>query len=344
MWWWMFIMRWWWLMVNKFILQWHLSEACNLKCLHCYQKNHVPMELSYEQLINILNQYRDLLNKVHAKGHINLTGGEPLCSQHFYKILDEFKKDRDLYSFSILTNGTLITEESAKKISEYKPEYVQVSLEGGKKTNDVIRGKGVYSQVAKAIKCLKHNNIFVSISFTATKMNYKEFPRVVKFAKKYGADNVWSDRYIPLNDEHDENLQMNKDETNEYLSIMAEERTKLRNANSNTHISMYRALQFQKTNDYPYACTAGKSLLTVMENGDLVPCRRMPIVVGNLNEENMYELYKNSRVLKDLQRDTTPDECIGCEHDKKCQGGLKCLTYALYKNLNHKDVGCEIIV
>ena len=100
MWWWMFIMRWWWLMVNKFILQWHLSEACNLKCLHCYQKNHVPMELSYEQLINILNQYRDLLNKVHAKGHINLTGGEPLCSQHFYKILDEFKKDRDLYSFS----------------------------------------------------------------------------------------------------------------------------------------------------------------------------------------------------------------------------------------------------
>ena len=125
---------------------------------------------------------------------------------------------------------------------------------------------------------------------------------------------------------------------------MAEERTKLRNANSNTHISMYRALQFQKTNDYPYACTAGKSLLTVMENGDLVPCRRMPIVVGNLNEENMYELYKNSQVLKDLKRDTTPDECIGCEHDKKCQGGLKCLTYALYKNLNHKDAGCEIIV
>ena len=35
--------------------------------------------------------------KLNVKGHINLTGGEPLCSPHFYKILDEFKKDKDLY-------------------------------------------------------------------------------------------------------------------------------------------------------------------------------------------------------------------------------------------------------
>lgn len=103
---------------------------------------------------------------------------------------------------------------------------------------------------------------------------------------------------------------------------------------------MYRALQFQMTNDYPYTCTAGISLLTVMENGDLVPCRRMPIVVGNLLENNMYELYKNNKVLQELRKDTTPDECKNCEHAKKCSGGLKCLTYALYKDLNHKDVGC----
>ena len=74
---------------------------------------------------------------------------------------------------------------------------------------------------------------------------------------------------------------------------MNKERDKLINKKGNiTTISMYRALQFQMTNDYPYACTAGKSLLTVMENGDLVPCRRMPIVVGNLLKDNMYKLYR----------------------------------------------------
>ena len=105
---------------------------------------------------------------------------------------------------------------------------------------------------------------------------------------------------------------------------------------------MYRALQFQMTNDFAYGCTAGDTLLTVMENGDLVPCRRMPIVIGNLLKDNMYKLYKNSKVVKELQKDTTPDDCKNCEHSKKCSGGLKCLTYALYKDLNRKDVGCSI--
>jgi len=328
-------------MVNQFVLQWHLSEVCNLKCLHCYQEKHKPIALSYSQLLSILNQYRELLKKLKVKGHINLTGGEPLCSPYFFKILNEFKKDKDLYSFSILTNGTLITDEIAKKISEYNPEYVQVSLEGGKKTNDYIRGKNVYKKVAQAIKYLKKYNIFVSISFTATKINYKEFPAVVKYAEKYGVDNVWSDRFIPLNKDNELNLQMSKEETSEYLKIMENERIKLRLKKSKTNVAMYRALQFQMTNDYPYTCTAGKSLLTVMENGDLVPCRRMPIVVGNLLENNMYDLYKNSKVLKELQKDTTPDDCKGCEHSKKCSGGLKCLTYAIYNDLNHKDIGCN---
>ena len=329
-------------MVRDFVLQWHLSEACNLKCKHCYQEDHVPVQLSYEELISILNQYRNLLKKLKVKGHINITGGEPLCSPHFFKLLDEFKKDKDLYSFSILTNGTLINDEMAKKIASYNPEYVQVSLEGGKRINDYVRGKGVYKKVGEAIKLLKKYNVYVSLSFTATKLNYKEFPKVIKYACKCGVDTVWSDRFIPLGTSYDKEFQMNKEETNEYLKIMANERKQLKFKNSNTHIAMYRALQFQKTNNYPYACTAGNSLLTVMENGDLVPCRRMPIVVGNLLKDDMYDLYKNNKVLKDLRKDTTPDDCKKCEHSKGCAGGLKCLTYSIFGDLNHKDVGCNI--
>ena len=332
----------WRILVRKFVLQWHLSEICNLKCKHCYQEDHIPVSLKYDELLNILDQYKELLKKMKMKGHINITGGEPLCCPYFFKILDEFKKDKELYSFSILTNGTLITDELAKKISEYNPEYVQVSLEGGKKVNDYVRGDGVYKKVANAIQYLKKYNIFVSISFTATKLNYKEFPKVVKYACKYKVNNVWSDRFIPLGGAYDKDYVMNLEETREYLDIMSKERRKLKLNKSKTSISMYRALQFQKTNDLPYECTAGKTLLTVMENGDLVPCRRMPIVVGNLLEDNMYNLYKKSKILKDIRKDTTPDDCKSCEYSTRCGGGLKCLTYALFKDLNHKDIGCNI--
>ena len=329
-------------MVKRFILQWHLSENCNLKCLHCYQESHKPIQLKYEELVDIYNQFKELLKKLKMKGHINITGGEPLCNPHLFKILDLIKKDQDFITFSILTNGTLITEEIAKKIKSYNPYYVQVSLEGGKKTNDYIRGKGTYNKIAKGIVNLRNQDIFTSISFTATKLNYKEFPKVVKYARKYDVNNVWSDRYIPLGDSEDKDLALNYKQTREYLSIMSKERNKLKKIkNNNTTISMYRALQFQMTNDFAYGCTAGDSLLTVMENGDLVPCRRMPIVVGNLFEKKMYDLYKNNEVLKKLREYQIPDECKNCEDSESCHGGLKCLTYAIFNDLNHKDIGCN---
>ncbi len=330
-------------MVNRFVLQWHLSENCNLKCLHCYQENHKPMQLKYEQLLKIYNQYKNLLKKLNMKGHINITGGEPLCNPHLFKILDLINKDKDFITFSILSNGTLITKEIAKKIAGYNPYYVQVSLEGGKRINDYIRGKGTYKKIAKGITNLRNENIFTSISFTATRLNYKEFPKVVRYARRYGVNNVWSDRYIPLGSSSDKDLALDYAQTREYLKIMNRERLKLKkNKKNHTTISMYRALQFQKTNDFAYGCTAGDTLLTVMENGDLVPCRRMPIVVGNLLKDKMYDLYVKSELLIDLRKFRVPDECKSCEHSETCRGGLKCLTYAIYKDLNHKDVGCNI--
>lgn len=329
-------------MVKKFVLQWHLSENCNLKCLHCYQENHKPIQLEFDKLVIIYKQFKELLNKKKMKGHINITGGEPLCNPYLFKLLDLIKEDSNLITFSILTNGTLINEKIAKKIKSYNPLYVQVSLEGGKKTNDYIRGKGTYKKVAEGIVNLRKENIFTSISFTATSLNYKEFPKVVRYARKYGVNNVWSDRFIPLGDS-DKSLALNYEQTREYLEIMNKERNKLKKVKkSNTTISMYRALQFQMTNDFAYGCTAGDTLLTVMENGDLVPCRRMPITIGNLFDRNMYDLYIKSDVLKDLREKKIPDECINCEHSEVCHGGLKCLTYAMYKDLNHKDYGCNL--
>ena len=332
----------WRFLVREFVLQWHIGDACNLKCKHCYQENHKPVSLEFNKLLDILNQYRELLNKLNVKGHINITGGEPLCSPHFFKLLDEFKKDKDLYSFSILSNGTLFTPEIVEKISKYNPKYVQVSLEGDKKTNDFVRGEGTYKKIANAIKLLQKNHIYTSLSFTATKLNYKLFPKVVKYAEKYGVNTVWSDRFIPLGTDYDKEFLMSKEETQEYLDIMNKERIRLRNKNSRTEVAMYRALQFICVHEFSYSCSAGKSLLTVMENGDLVPCRRMPIVVGNLTKDNMYDLYINNEVMKDLRKDEIPEDCKGCEYSGMCKGGLKCLTYAVTGSYKNKDIGCVL--
>ena len=49
----------------------------------------------------------------------------------------------------------------------------------------------------------------------------------------------------------------------------------------------------------------------------------------------------DNKLLKELRLNKIPDDCNECEHSETCHGGLKCLTYALYKDLNHKDYGCN---
>jgi len=338
-----------------FTLQWHINSNCNLKCLHCYQENKEDIALEYTYLINILEQYKEFLRHENKKGHINLTGGEPLCNKNFYKILDYMSKDQDLYSYAILTNGTLITDEVAKKISEYKPQYVQVSLDGGKKIHEEIRGKGTFNKTLHAIKNLKKYGIYTSISFTAHKKNFREFKKVVDAGRKVKVNRVWTDRFIPIGGARKlKELSLNQEETREFFESIRKEKDKqdkkiqryieknnvtyMEALKNNTEVSMVRALQFLESDTNIYSCSAGTSLITIMENGDLVPCRRMPIVIGNvLKDGSICKLYESSKIIKELQKKKIPEKCNGCENSDLCRGGLKCLAYAFEEDIYEKD-------
>ena len=123
---------------------------------------------------------------------------------------------------------------------------------------------------------------------------------------------------------------------------MYEKRMKQINEGKKTFVSMQRALQFIKTGEEAYSCTAGKGLMTVMENGDYVPCRRMPILVGNYKKDALTDLYHKHPVLLDLQKQSIPVGCLGCNHANACRGGLRCLTYAITGSYKNKDTGCNL--
>ena len=308
-------------MNNEFILQFHISDQCNLRCKHCYQENYNSKQLKYEEIIKILDQYKEFLIEKNIKGHINLTGGEPLSNPNFFEILNYIDNNKEYYSFAILTNGTLITDKIAEKISKYKPQYVQISIDGDKKTHEKIRGKGTLEKAIQGLQNLNKYGVYTSISFTAHKKNYKTFKKVVSIAKKAKANKVWTDRLIPIGGAKElVKISLNQKENKKFFKTVY----KLMIKTKETQVTMSRALQFLQTGEIPYKCTAGTKLLTVMENGDLVPCRRMPIVLGNVLKENLLEIYKKSNVIKQLEREEIPKECIKCEHSEKCRRGLKC--------------------
>jgi len=92
-----------------------------------------------------------------------------------------------------------------------------------------------------------------------------------------------------------------------------------------------------------YVCSAGDSLITVDEYGNILPCRRMPIVCGNVFENTLENIYFENAVFKDLRHKTIPKECSKCLYRYFCMGGAKCQSFAIYNDYRHCDAGCNLI-
>ena len=334
--------------MKRLIMQWHITKRCNKRCKHCYQEDYDGKEFSIEELKELGSQYLELLYEYNKnlnqnlKGQINITGGEPFVRKDIWKILDFFKENNKYFDFGILTNGSLLNEETVRKLKGYNPKMVQVSLDGSKKTHDKIRGENSYNEVIKALKLLRKHNIKALVSFTANNKNYKEFKDVVKVAKKCRAYKVWTDRMVPIGSGNSGEIKtLNKEEVVEYINIIREEQSNILNKFSRTKIVGERSLQFLNGVSSSYKCSAGDGLIILLENGDVMPCRRLPIIAGNIQNLSLKEIYFNSNVFKDLREfKEAPKGCTTCNFFNLCDGGAKCIAYGVYGDYKHGDYGC----
>ncbi len=328
------------------LFQWHITERCNLRCSHCYQETYSRMDTSLQDAEKVLIQFKDLVKHInHEKlypAHINFSGGEPFLNNDFLDIL-KLVADDGSFSIGILTNGTYIDKGTARILKKLSISFVQLSLDGIKSTHDHIRGKNNFDATLKAAKILVSEGVKTHISFTAHKDNYHEFQSVARTAAKIKAHKVWSDRFLPSGSGKSmQEKVLSADETEEYVKSMFDARSEIeKNIFNKTIVGMDRALQFLCAANSPYGCTAGRTLLAIDTNGDVFPCRRMPVVVGNLHETGLTEIYFKNPFLQQLRsNDSVPEECRNCLYSSKCRGGLKCLSYACFSNPNEKDPGC----
>ena len=252
-----------------------------------------------------------------------------------------FASNEEHFSFGILTNGTLIDESMARRLSALSPKNVQVSIEGSASTNDAIRGHGVFDDTVRGLEALIRENIPTVVSFTAHKGNFREFREVARIGRDLGVSRVWADRLIPCGSGSDlKDGLLTPEETREFFEIMYTARREAESGFCRTEISMHRALQFLAGGGTPYRCAAGERLVTVQANGDLYPCRRLPIKVGNLMETSLVDLYYTSDLFQTLRRHRTSEGCELCRFSDQCRGGLRCLAYAVTGDPLKPDPGC----
>ena len=331
-------------------LQLHITGRCNQHCKHCYHENYVNEPMTFQDIESIVEQYKELIVKyneikgISEKGQLSVTGGEPFIRKDFMQILELFHKNKEFFKYSIMTNGSFITDEVADQLVKLEVNDVQVSIDGKKETHDFIRGEGNFDQTFRAIDILVRHKIPTIVSFTANKLNYKDFPIVAKHCEEHQANMLWSDRLVPIgNGKKILEQCLSPEEVLEYFQIMKKVQDEYRERKSCTYIAIDRALQFIVTKQIPHRCVAGDSLITIDEFGTLIPCRRMHIDCGNVLKNNLSELYFNSETMNELRERKVASECSQCRFQKTCNGGAKCIAYAMKQDFNQAEPFCPLI-
>ena len=178
------------------LIFWEVTKGCNLRCIHCRAtatELSSPTDLPTKKALDIIDQIAGVSNPI-----LVLSGGEPLYRSDIFQ-LARYAGDRGL-RVALATNGTLVTREIARMISDSGVKRVSISLDGADAvTHDSFRGiPGAFEAALYGFRNLKDVGMSVQINMTIARHNAQQLPQVLELAKSVGADALHTFLLVPV--------------------------------------------------------------------------------------------------------------------------------------------------
>lgn len=163
-----------------------LTEACNFRCLYCYQ-SHVPQHL-YDSAADRILRYlsKKMLKVKHL--HVNWFGGEPLLRLNALasmseKLREQARRTGCSFTQFITTNGYLLTPAIARRLAGLDIENVQITLDGDQQSHDRLRvlasGKGTYERVLAACQNVVMTEMELMVRINVNRWNARRIDQLM---------------------------------------------------------------------------------------------------------------------------------------------------------------------
>lgn len=177
-----------------------LTWSCNFRCIYCYEG---AGELRCENMTkNRAGAIANFLIKCSEEQrgeliHVVLFGGEPLLNIdvgfHMLGILKEYclTSHKELQC-SLVTNGSLLTEEIVSGLLNYNCKFVQITLDGPEYIHNCRRvakdGSGTFQKVLHGITIMEEfcSQIHTYIRINVDKNNVDSIPMLLDTLKDLG--------------------------------------------------------------------------------------------------------------------------------------------------------------
>lgn len=328
----------------EFFIQWHLTERCNLRCRHCYQGERSADEMPLREIRNVILEVSDMVKAwsesygVSFSPSMNITGGEPFLRNDLPEILGEIKKHG--FQIYLLTNGTLVDKKRARMLADLGVDGAQVSMEGPEDVHDAIRGTGSHAASSTGIEQLVDAGIAVTLNVTVSHLNAGQARRIITFGSHAGVKRVGFSRLVPAGRGRALLSQMlTPAQVKElYIELFSLELKGIEVVTGDpVAAQMNRKTEADAGTTAISGCAAGVAGLTIQPNGNVTPCRRVPLSLGNVRRDSLREIWAASPVLEALRdRSRYKGKCGVCTRWARCRG-CRAIAYAWSRSRGDDD-------
>jgi radical SAM protein with 4Fe4S-binding SPASM domain len=286
-----------------------LTYRCNERCEHCYLEHDDKGELSTTEVKDLLVQLADA-----GVFFLTLSGGEPLLRRDCFDIIEAARTL--LFNVKLKTNGILIRETEARRLSALGVEQVQISVYSHRSEvhDGITKVPGSLQRTLAAIRFLKSQGLKVTIANVVMRRNLQDTDRVHELAEDLGVSFTLDPTITPMMDGNTSILRLRIPSNN------------LKNVFQNSKLvgdvdefcAPPPPVDDSVLEGLP--CSAGHTSCYISPYGDLYPCVQFPLPSGNIRRERFYKIWRNSRQLDEVRSIRARDlpVCSSCAHLGTC--------------------------
>ena len=276
------------LSASVFTLQWHITQACDLHCRHCYDRSDRVL-LEPSKAVAVLDDFYHFCRDRNVRGQISFTGGNPFLHPNF---LDLYRTAADR-GFGLAILGNPAPRRLIETLIEIEhPVFYQVSLEGLQMQNDWSRGPGHFDRVLGFLDVLRGLGVYSMVMLTLTRENMDQVIPLADLLRT--RTDLFSFNRLSRVGEG-ANLQLPSKEG--YIAFLKS----YTNAAAGNPVIAFKdnlinIVLYQKGLELfggctGYGCGAAFNFMTVLPDGEVHACRKFPSPIGNLIENNLAEIY-----------------------------------------------------
>jgi SynChlorMet cassette radical SAM/SPASM protein ScmE len=286
-----------------------------------------------------------------------LQGGEPFCRPDFKELIEGIVSNK--MRFSILSNGTLITDDLATFLaSTRRCNSVQVSIDGaGPDTHDACRGKGNFLRAVEGLRILLKHRLTATVRVTIHRQNVHDLDNVARLLlDEFGLPEFSTNAasHLGLCRKNAEQVQLTASERSLAMRRLLELEKKYQGrvsaqagplAEARGWVDMERARKAGAARfpnrGFLTGCGGAMTKMAVRADGVMIACSQLPdLELGRINEDDLRDVCQNHPVLHRFRRRGKVsleefDFCKGCEYIPYCTGNCPALASTIVHDAWH---------